>query len=73
MRDLFLRILPSLDNFGHSFALTYKGSEAYQTKLGGLCSLLIKVMTLIMFIVTCKSMILMEDPAIASFSRPLSK
>ena len=68
-----MRFVKSLDDFGHQFQLTYKGEDNYQTRLGGICSLLIKVNTLILFIVKFKSMLLMEDPIITNFDRPLSK
>ena len=65
--------LLNLDNFGHKVELNYKGSETHKSHLGGLCSFCVKVMTLIMAVVALKSMILMEDPEVVSFSRPLSK
>ena len=66
-----LRLLESLDIFGENFPITYKKKETYQTKLGGVCSLLVKTLTLVMLVVLLKSMVLMEDPEIVSFSRPL--
>ena len=66
-------LLLNQDNFGHKVELNYKGSETHKSHLGGLCSFGVKVMTLIMAVVALKSMILMEDPEVVSFSRPLSK
>ena len=60
-----------MDIFGENFLITYKKKETYQTKLGGVCSLLVKTLTLVMLVVLLKSMFLMEDPEIVSFSRPL--
>ena len=67
------RLFAGLDDFGHRYPLTYKGSDSYQTAMGGMASALIKVLTLTMIVVYFKSMWLMEDPEIISFSRPLSK
>ena len=73
MRSSFIRFITSLDDFGHTFQLTYKGEEHFQTRLGGTCSLIVKATTFILFIVYIKSMLLMEDPDISSFARPLTK
>lgn len=69
MQSSFSKLLVSFDDFGHSFALTYKGQETHQTLLGGILSFLIKAMTITMIILLTKSMLLMEDPEIVSYSR----
>ena len=66
-----LRLLESLDIFGEKFPITYKKKETYRTRLGGVCSLLVKSLTLVLLVVLLKSMFLMEEPEIVSFPRPL--
>ena len=68
-----MRLLVSFDQFGHNFKLSYKGEDTYQTRLGGLCTFILKVITLIMIVVQTKSMIEMDDPKIISYTRPLTR
>ena len=67
-----MRLLVSFDQFGYNFKLSYKGEETYQTRLGGFCTFILKVLTLIMIVMHTKSMIEMDDPKIISYARPLS-
>ena len=67
-----MRLLVKFDQFGHNFKLSYQGEETYQTRLGGLCTFILKVLTLIMIVVHTESMIEMDDPKIISYARPLS-
>ena len=73
MRFSLMRQLATFDDFGHRPQLMYKGAESHQTSLGGVCSCVVKIMTLIMIFMAGKSLLLMEDPDIISFSRPMSK
>ena len=73
MRFSLMRLLVSFDQFGYNFKLTYKGEDTYQTRLGGLCTFILKVITLIMMVVHAKSMIEMDDPKIISYARPLTR
>lgn len=72
MTSSIMSFVVGFDNFGHPAQLTYKGKQTFQTKLGGLCSIVIKVMTIVMVVIGLKSMMLMEDPEITSFTRFLT-
>lgn len=50
MRLALLERLRGLDDFGHDIKVTYKGQETYQTLLGGFCTLLVKLLTLVLVI-----------------------
>lgn len=73
MASSLTRLFTGFDAFGHPFKMTHKGADTYQTRLGGFCSVTIRVLTLIMVVIALKSMLLMEDPEIISFARPLSR
>ena len=68
-----LRLLLRQDAFGYQPQLSYKGAQTHKTCIGGICSLAVKVMTLILLVVAVQETLLMEDPEITSFARPLSK
>ena len=72
MKFRFFNILRSFDDFGHPMSLTYKGEETFQTSLGGLLSIAVRVLTLIMAIKAAVEVFMMYEPKINSLAKPLS-
>ena len=64
MRFSLMRLLVSMDDFGHRQFLTYKGRETFQTRLGGICTLLIKISTLACFLYYMRQLNQMEEPEV---------
>lgn len=48
MRFSFVELLHYVDQFGRPINVNYKGSEAYTTKLGGLLSFSVVVLTIVL-------------------------
>ena len=69
----FMRMLRSLDNFGHPIQLNYKGNETYQSACGGLLTIAVQVITLIASISALTEVFGMKDPKITSYTRPLTE
>ena len=63
----------SFDNFGHKQQFTYLGKESYQTYLGAIVSLVIVILTAIMFVIEIQSMETMDDPEIRYQSVEITK
>lgn len=55
-----LRIIREFDDFGYPIQLTYKGSHTNQSWIGGLISLLVIVLTLVMTITKVQQVIEMS-------------
>ena len=60
------------DDFGHSIKMTYKGSETYQSLMGGVISIAVMTFTMAMVISKLEQVVLMTDPIITSFPRALT-
>ena len=65
--------LTNRDNLGHPITVNYKGSDTYQTKLGGFFTIGIRAMMLIYLLITVIELVSMSDPNIVSYSRRLYK
>ena len=61
------------DNLGHPITVNYKGSDTYQTKLGGFFTIGIRAMMLIYLLITVIALVSMSDPTIITYSRRLYK
>ena len=60
----FARFLRDRDSFGHSVQLVYRGSKTYKSVIGGIVTLLVNAMTLILVIQACAELFLMKDPLV---------
>ena len=67
------RAIRQFDDFGHPIHLTYKGSETYQSLLGGIISIAVMSFTLAMIITKLEAVVLMTDPIITSFPLTLTQ
>ena len=45
-----LNFLQGFDKFGHSLALTYKGSDKHQTKLGAFITIMIQILVVVQLV-----------------------
>ena len=74
MKENFVkRFLKNNDRFGHSVNLSYKGRETYTTVPGGMLSLMVSIMTIIMIYQAIIELIYMNEPIIKNISKPLTK
>ena len=71
-KNLFRNFLADRDSFGQPLQLVYKGSSTHNTALGGIFSILVNVMTLIMMIRACEELVYMDDPTIINQTKPLT-
>ena len=67
------KFIRPLDDFGHPLSLTYKGQETHQSCAGGLLTLLVMVLTVMMALIKVQKVFTMSDPTIVSFARPLTE
>ena len=65
-------MLRSADLFGHQVGVNYKGKEFYNTIFGGVVSLSVCLLTLVLAINTTIELILMNDPTVTEYLKPLS-
>ena len=66
------RMLRKFDDYGYPIQVNYKGEATYQSFLGGMLTLLVNVMTLMIVVIGLKKVLLMDDPNITSFPRPVT-
>ena len=66
------RFVRSLDDFGHPIRLNYRGENTYQSCLGGSLSIVTVTLTLFMVISGIRKVVLMLDPNVTTFLRPVS-
>ena len=50
LNSKMLRKIKNQDNFASPVSLTYQGSEAYQTTLGGLCTIFVTLLSIAYFV-----------------------
>ena len=72
MAGSFGKRLRSVDIFGHPINLQYKGSASYQSLLGAVLTLAVYALTFVLFIKGIKEVIMMQDPELTSYEKPLS-
>ena len=68
----FGRLLRHLDVFGHRVSLNYKGNETYTTVLGGVLSIIVYGLTLILAIRAMQEILMMDEPSLTEYEKPLS-
>ena len=66
------RFLRKRDSFGHAVQLIYKGNETYNSLFGGIVTLMVQALTLIMVIQAVTELASMEDPLIINYPKPLT-
>ena len=66
------RMLRKFDDYGYPIRLRYKGEATYQSFLGGVLTLTVQVLTFIIVVIGLKKVLLMGDPNITSFPRPVT-
>ena len=68
----FSRFLRNRDLFGHAITLEYKGSDTYNSVIGGILTILVQVLTLVMVIQAVQELMLMQDPQIINYSKDVN-
>ena len=71
MKVSFSNLLKSIDSFGHPIHVNYKGEKTFKSQIGGLLSLLSLAMTLVLVVKAVNEMVVMEEPTLKQFSKPL--
>ena len=69
----FGTFLRNRDAFGHPMHVMYKGQETYSSIIGGLCTLLKTVMTGVLVIMAILELVMMKEPKIIIFTKPLTR
>ena len=72
MMNKFGAFLRHRDSFGHPVQVTYKGIETHNTILGAILSVLVKGLTLVMTSIAITELVLMKEPKISSYEKPLT-
>ena len=62
-------ILEGVDVFGHDVKVMYKGKDTFNTALGGLISVLVYVLTVIIAVRAIEEVVLMQDPSLTQYSK----
>ena len=68
-----LDFLCSKDRFGHTFSVTYKGSDSHKTWFGTILTLIIGLLVLIILTEKTLDMVFMRNPTIQINERPIFK
>ena len=68
----FASFLRGRDSFGHTVKLVYRGSETYNSVIGGIMTLLVKALTLVLIIQAFEELFFMKDPLITNYHKPLT-
>ena len=71
--NFFKRVLRNIDSFGHTVSLNYKGRQTYSTVAGGIITLTIQALTLIMVYRVIHELIAMEQPQVINYEMPITK
>ena len=72
MAKSFKRLLRSVDTFGHSIRVNYRGEDSYKSALGGLMTLLVCSLTLVMVIRAIEEIAEMNEPTLMEYYKPMS-
>ena len=72
MISTFARKIRALDVFGHAIKVNYKGQEAYNSVLGGIFTLIMYVLTIVLVIRSVEEIVLMRDPVLREYSKLLN-
>ena len=73
MNFSMLRLLRSLDTFGHPIKVNYKGEETYNSALGGILTLAMYALTLVLVERAFTEIFTMQEPSLSEYMKPLSR
>ena len=66
-----IKMLRNLDDFGHPVNVSFKGEESYKSPLGGILTIAVRLLTLVIVYKAVAEVFNMEDPVIKSIARPI--
>ena len=69
--SLFTRFLRERDSFGHTIQVAYKGKTTHNSVLGGILTLVVKALTLIMLLRAVEELVFMRDPLVLNQTKPI--
>ena len=72
MAKSFKRLLRSVDTFGHPIKVNYSGEESYKSALGGLMTLLVYSLTIVVVIRAIEEIAEMNEPTLIEYYKPMS-
>ena len=67
-----IKLLRTIDDFGHPIRVNFKGEEHHQTACGGFLTIGVRIFIIIAIVKAATEVYLMQDPVIKSLTRPLS-
>ena len=66
------KLIKERDSLGHPIRLLLRGEDSYRTICGGLVSIAIQIMTMILIYESLINIVFMDSPEIISFEKPMS-
>ena len=72
MAKSFKRLLRSVDTFGHPIKVNYRGEESYKSALGGLMTLLVYSLTIVVVVRAIEEIAEMNEPKLIEYYKPMS-
>ena len=73
MRKALVDFIKGADSLGYEFKVLYKGKERFSTLCGGLVSLMMQGLLFYLIGTSAYEMFFMDDPKIATITKPLSR
>lgn len=67
----FRKFILARDNMGVPFSIRYKGADTFQTMIGAILTLCIRVLVISQCFMLFLDMVQMSDPLVRSYERPL--
>ena len=68
----FFKLVRSVDAFGHDIKMNYRGEESYNSLLGGIITMGVYALTLVLVVRAVTEIIYMQDPSLTEYSKPLT-
>ena len=69
----FSQFMLNRDSFGEPIQVSYKGRETKDSIIGGILTLFLKGLMMLLVYKAIIELVMMNDPKISSFTKPLSK
>ena len=68
----FLKLVRGVDAFGHDIKMNYKSEESYNSVLGGIITIGVYVLTLVLVVKAVTEIIYIQDPSLTEYTKPLT-
>ena len=72
MKSSIVRLVRGRDSFGHPVSVNFKGEEVLQTLPGGIATLMVELLTLVVAISCFSEVVGMHEPRVTTYARTLT-